>query len=209
MKKFFRKGPVIISATLLGFFFLLCILLFVLFYFWFDGLGVTLSRLVHSDTRLPVVVTVFGRSTETASTNTDTLSARINFYSPEGEIAGTVERSWAGWELKIDCIMIGTENGFLVFPFLAYTDETKRGHGVDLLRCYTQNNFPVIYKSSALTDEEYHALYLLFAMVQMERWMPRFLGTLHHEIISIRSFEAGKEYSLFAKKDGTICLTGN
>ncbi len=180
---------------------------FLLFVVWSANMGGGLSRLAVSDNRLPVSVTVFGRSTD--SLGNDTLSARIDFFTAEGDLAGTVERSWSGWELKLDCVMIGTGSGWLVFPFLAYTDVTPRGGGVDLLRQYNRNGFPVLYESANLTKEERSSIRTLFALVLTERWMPQFLGTLRHETVSIRSFESGTVYSLFATKEGRLQLRAN
>ena len=83
----------------------------------FGGTLSALSRVAVREGRLPVTVTVFGRSV-------DTVSARVSFYRPNGELAGMVERSWAGWELRVDSILVSTGSGWLVFPFRVYTDET-------------------------------------------------------------------------------------
>jgi len=180
---------------------------FLLFFGWSSGIGTVLSRLVVSDSRLPLAITVFGRSTDNAGN--DTLSARIDLFTADGDLAGTVERSWSGWELKIDCVMIGTGSGWLVFPFVAYTDGTTRGRGMDLLRLYERDGFPAIFESTLLRKDERASLRRLFSLVGTERWMPSFLGSLHHETVSIRSFEAGTEYSLFATKEGKLLLRAN
>jgi len=181
--------------------------IFLFFLLWSSGMGRGLSRLAVSDSRLPVSVTVFGRSTD--SLGSDTLSARIDLFTADGDLVGTVERSWSGWELKLDCVMIGTGSGWLVFPFLAYTDVAPRGGGVDLLRQYSRDGFPVLFESAHLTKEERSSIRRLFALVRTERWMPPVFGTLRHETVSIRSFEAGTAYSLFATKEGRLQLRAN
>jgi len=194
----------VIAAALVS---VLLVSFFLMFLGWSAGMGGGLSRLTASDSRLPVTVAVFGRSTD--SEGNDTLSARIRFLTADGDLAGSVERSWSGWELKLDCVMIGTGSGWLVFPFLAHTDETIRGHGVDLLRHYAREGFPAIYESSLLRNDERAALKRLFSLVRTERWMPPFLGSLRHETVSIRSFDPGAEYSLFVTKEGRLQLRGN
>lgn len=207
MKKQAIRGPLITSAVIFGILTVASFIFFISIFVWSDGIGTSLSRLFISGSRLPVTITVFGRSSDSAKS--ETISARIDFFTAQGDLAGTVERSWTGWELKIDCILIGAKNGWLVFPFLAYTDETKRGLGVDLFRYYNKNNFPVLYESSALRREERTALKRLFAIVRTEQWMPLVLGSLHHETVSVRSFEAGTQYSLFVTQEGTLVLQQN
>jgi len=203
-----RRGAIIryavIAAALVS---VLFVSVFLMFFGWSAGIGGGLSRLLASDSRLPVTVTVFGRSTDSAGN--DTLSARIQFYTADGDPAGTVERSWSGWELKLDCVMIGTGSGWLVFPFLAYTDETARGRGVNLMRHYTRGGFPAVFESSLLRNDERASLKRLFALVRTERWMPPFLGSLRHESVSIRSFDPGVEYFLFVTREGRLLLRGN
>lgn len=148
---------------------------------------------------VPVTVSVFGRSS-------DTISARISFYSGGGDLLGSFERSWSGWELKIDCVLVRTGERWLAFPFSLSTDETGRGAGVDLIRYYDISGFPAIYESRQLDKAERTALTRLFSVVKTERWMPRFLGTLRHETVLIRSFEAGTEYSLFVDEEGNLLV---
>ncbi len=202
-----RGKPIQATAILLGIIALISIICFLSFYLWASNLDSSLSRLFLSDSRVPVHITVFGRSSDTNEANT--ISARIDFFTSSGESLGNVERSWAGWELKIDCIVIGAKKGYLAFPFLAYTDETKRGSGVDLLRSYDRFGFPAIYESGKLTKDERNSLKRLFGLVGTEKWVPGILGSLRHETVSIRSFEAGKEYSLFISHDGALSLRGN
>lgn len=184
----------------------LCVVLFVI---WFTaiflvggGPGEKLHHLAISDSRVPVTLTIFGRSA-------DTISARLSFFTADGSQAGILERSWQGWELKIDCVVVRSGEGWLVFPFMLYTDETRAGKGIDLVRYYNRNSFPLLYDSSMLDAQSVKALRRVFSLVLSERWMPGFLGSLHHETVSIRSFEAGAEYSLFVSKDGSLRLRVN
>ncbi len=168
----------------------------------FGGPTTRLSRVAVREGRLPVTVTVFGRSV-------DTVSARVSFYLPNGELAGMVERSWAGWEIRVDSILVSTGSGWLVFPFRAYTDETAANRGVDLIRHYDRDGIPVLYDAPTLDGNERTALSRLFALVKTERWMPPFLGTLLRRTVTIRSFESGLEYHLYVSKDGALSLTAN
>ncbi len=171
-------------------------------FFVFGGPLSRLSRVAVREGRLPVTITVFGRSV-------DTVSARVSFYRTNGELAGMVERSWAGWELRVDSILVSTGSGWLVFPFRVYTDETAANRGVDLIRQYDRGGIPVLYDSPTLDARERSALSRVFALVKTERWMPSFLGKLLRRTVTIRSFESGLEYHLSVSKDGTLSLSAN
>ena len=215
MKKCGGNGPLVFSSILFGLLSLVFVVFFIMLFLWSDGISASLSRIALSENRLPATLTVFGRSSYSQRVGSlgegdmNTLSARIDFFTAEGAVAGTVERSWSGWELKLDCIIIGTGKGWIVFPFMAYTDETKRGGGVNLFRYYTKNGFPVLYESSALLPEERSNLKRLFSIIRTEQWMPGVLGSFHHETVSIRSFEAGIPYSLYVTKEGKLQLRSN
>ncbi len=169
------------------------------FFLWVSKLDTRLSRLALADARIPVTVTVFGRGT-------DTVSARVAFYAPGGELLGTVERSWAGWELGVDCVLVRVSGGWVVFPFSVHTDETGDRRGVALFRHYDRAGFPAIYESPQLAAAERSSLRGLFTLVKTEGWLPGFFGRLRHERVTIRSFEAGREYSLFVSKEGRLSL---
>lgn len=202
MKRRLRRKTVLVAAIAASFVVLLAVASFLSLVVWTSGLGSHFSRFALSDSHLPVTVTVFGRST-------DTLSARIAFYNADGGLVGTLERSWPGWELKIDCIMVGTGKGWLAFPFLAYTDASSIGSGVDLVRFYNRDGFPVIYESNLMTRDERHSMSRLFSLVRTELWMPSVFGSLHHMTLSMRTFEPGTEYYLFVAKDGTLHARSN
>lgn len=146
---------------------------------------------------LPVSVQVFGRSTET-------ISARISFYSAEGNTIGSLERSWQGWELAMDCLVVPSGSGRFVFPYMLQTDTTYPGKGVRLFPYYTRKSVPLLYAAdlsdaSVLTDFK-----LLFAIVKTEVWMPDFLGNLRKETARLRQFDAGTEYYLWLDTDGSL-----
>lgn len=170
--------------------------------------GSSLSRVLLSGSELPVSLTVFGRSSGGDSVSPSTISARLAFFSPDGDLSGSLERSWSGWELKIECVTVGSDRGWIVFPRLLSTDATA-GPGVDLFRYYDRSGFPAIYDSPRLTRKERSALRRLFWLVRVERWLPLFPGTLRHETVSVRSFDAGTEYLFFVARDGSIDLRGN
>lgn len=151
---------------------------------------------------LPVGLTIYGRGS-------DTLSMRLRFLNPSGSVLGSMERSWTGWELTLDAIVVGTGTGWLVFPFRVYTDAPRSGRGMDLTRYYDQNGFPALWDSEAMTEREQRALRSIFGIVRTERWIPRFLGSLHHERILVRNFEPGVEYSLAVMRDGSLELLKN
>jgi hypothetical protein len=171
-------------------------------FFFPESNSASLAPFSLSECRLPVTVTVYGRST-------DTISARIAFYTAEGDLSGTIERSWPGWELKIDCVMIANKSGWIVFPYQVSTDATAAGRGIDLIRYYNNSGLPVIYDSLRLTGDEQKALKRLFFIVRSEQWMPSFLGHLYHQTLIIRSFKTNAEYSLYIDAAGKLSIRGN
>ena len=202
MRVMLRSKPVFVVACVSLAILLFAAVRFVSFIIWSDRIGDDLARLALADTRLPVSLTVFGRSV-------DTVSAQLSFFTADGDRTGTIERSWAGWEIKIDCIMIKAGSGWLAFPFLMYTDASPRGSGVDLIRYYDRDGFPAIYDSTRLSSTERNAIRRVFALVRTELWMPAFLGSLSHRTIGIRSFEPGVGYSLFVGRDGKLQIKSN
>lgn len=198
-----RRGSTVIplAAALSGSLAVVLLAVFVTFVLT-GGPASSLSRLAVRSAALPITVTVFGRGA-------DTVSARIVFHDPSGEIVGIVERSWSGWELKIDSILVASRGGWLVFPFRAYTDETTANRGVDLIKRYERNGIPAYYNAPFITERERASLSRLFFLVKTERWVPRILGSLHRNTLSVRSFEPGVEYSLFVTADGRLILAAN
>lgn len=144
---------------------------------------------------VPLSVTVFGRSD-------DTISARVGFSDADGIPVSTLERSWAGWELTFDFIVVRSGEGWYAFPFSVATDATGPRRGVDLVKYYDDGGFPAIFDSVSLDAGRRKALGRMFSIIKTERWMPRFLGTLHHERLTIRSFDAGKPYFVVVGANG-------
>ena len=161
-----------------------------------------LERASVSDRDVPVCMIIFGRST-------DTISARFSFRTADGETVSTLERSWDGWELRLDCVLVKTGSGWLAFPYSMSTDRTDDGRGVNLLRYYDRAGFPAIYESARLSSSERIALKRVFSVVRMERWLPRFFGNVHHETAVIRSFDPNVEYLLHVAKDGSLSFSGD
>ena len=83
---------------------------------------------------------------------------------------------------------------------------TNQPGGVDLVRYYDDGGFPAIFGSATLADRERKTLSRVFSIIKTERWMPRFLGTLHHERLTIRSFEAGTPYVVRVNAKGKPVL---
>lgn len=189
-------GIILLVSVVLAFSFLLPIL------FYPESSSASLQRFSNSECRLPVTVTVYGRSS-------DTISARIAFYTAEGDLYGTLERSWPGWELRIDCVMISNNSGWIVFPYQVSTDATAQGRGIDLITYYNDSGLPVIYDSLRLTNDEQKALKQLFFIVRSEQWMPDFLGHLYHQTLTVRSFRDNEEYSLYIDKTGKLSIRSN
>jgi hypothetical protein len=144
---------------------------------------------------VPLAITVFGRSD-------DTISARVGFSNADGLPVSTLERSWAGWELTFDFIVVRSGDGWLAFPYGVATDATGPGGGVDLVKYYDDGGFPAIFESSSIDDAARKALRRMFSIIKTERWVPRFLGSLHHERLTVRSFEAGIPYAVRVSSGG-------
>ena len=198
----FRKRALLIG----GIFFLISVAIAFYFFlpmiFFPESSSASLQRFSNSENRLPVTVTVFGRSS-------DTISARIAFYTAEGDLFGTLERSWPGWELRLDCVLIANKSGWIVFPYQVSTDATAEGRGIDLIKYYNDSGLPVIYDSLRLNTDEQKALKRLFFIVRSEEWMPAFLGHLYHQTVTVRSFQDNVEYSLYIDKAGKLSIRGN
>jgi len=197
-----RKRVLALSTLVAALVAALAVGIFVSFAVRYNASGNVLARVAASGQRLPVTVTVFGRGV-------DTLSARVAFYDPDGDLVSTIERSWSGWELRLDCVLVSTGPGWLVFPWGVSTDATAPGRGISLIKYYDRAGLPALYDSSRLTTAERSALRELYAIVRTERWIPEFFGSLRHEPVTIRSFVAGVEYSLYVSESGKLSLVSN
>lgn len=182
-------------------FFVFSFVLLIFSFFWYRSFDSKAESISIASGRLPVSLTMLGRST-------DSISARLTLFNTEGDPIASLERSWVGWELVIDCIVIGTQVGWVVFPFSLYSDETSPRGGSDILRLYNQSGFPSLWEVHSLDTVQRKFLKQLFFIIKTERWMPSFLGSLYHEQVTIRSFETGLEYGLYISNEGTLFLKG-
>lgn len=157
------------------------------------------SQFAVSDSWLPVSLTVFGRGAET-------VSARLTFHTPTGDLIATVERSWPGQELFLDCVVLRSGSGWLVFPFLLYTDQSslERRKAQSLFNYYDKGGHPFIYHLVDYDRPPERSLAALFRLVRTEEWMPRFLGTLRRETVRVSDYESGREYVLFVHASGHL-----
>jgi len=198
----FRKRALLIGGLFFCIFVAIALSFFLPILLFPESNSASLRPFSNSECRLPVTMTVYGRSS-------DTISARIAFYTAEGDLYGTLERSWPGWELKIDCVLIANTSGWIVFPYQVSTDATAEGRGIDLIRYYNDSGLPVIYDSLRLKDDEQKALKRLFFIVQSEEWMPSFFGHLYHQTLTVRSFQDNVEYSLYIDAMGKLSIRSN
>jgi len=169
---------------------------------WLVGIsraGSGAANFAVSESWLPVTMTVFGRGA-------DTVSARVSFHSPTGELLGAVERSWPGQELYLDCVVLRAGSGWLVFPFLVYTDHgAVEGHrGQSLFRLYDRDGHPGLYDVTDLSGHQMRSLSALFRVARTEEWMPRFLGSLRRETVRVPEYEMGREFDLFVHASGQL-----
>ena len=198
----FRKRALLIGGFCSVVFVVIACSFFLPMLFFPETSAASLRRFSNSESRLPVIVTVYGRSS-------DTISASIAFYTAEGDLFGTLERSWPGWELKLDCVLIANSSGWIVFPYQVSTDATAEGRGINLVRYYNDSGLPVIYDSLRLRSDEQKALKRLFFIVRSEEWMPSFLGHLYHQTLTVRSFRENVEYSLYIDSAGKLSIRSN
>lgn len=190
-RRFTLRALIVFSAILL----IGITALMLLVYFWAPESELT--GLALADATIPVSVTVYGRGA-------DTISARIIFYSADGTVLNTLERSWSGWELTIDAVLAGTGSGWIVFPLTVLTDQTRSGQGVSVSRYYNRAGIPALYDTGRVTAHERNALKRLFALARTENWMPVILGSLYHKQATLRDFETGVEYFLYVNKFGSL-----
>lgn len=174
--------------------------------------------------RLPVSVTVFGRGA-------DTISARVGFSTPSGDPVGTIERSWNGWSLTMDCLALslpfrtlGFRDFFhllvnadvpadgrgasttLVFPVLLYADDSDGKSAFSLPPYYDRDGFPALYLLPGISEKEKRALSGAFRLAKWENAFPGCMKTFSRKKLKIRSFEPGVEYNLLLESDGGVSL---
>ncbi len=156
-----------------------------------------LSKVALSDETMPVSVTVYGRGS-------DTISARLALYSAEGTVLNTLERSWPGWEIGMETLLVQCGNGWIIFPLTVSTDETRGGQGVEVLRYYSRSDFPALYESPRITRIERTALRRLFFLARHGLWGSSREGRFRITKALLRQFETGREYFLFVDNSGNL-----
>ncbi len=208
----------------------LCVCVFCVIHVYFVYNTISSSRILQimrmesGGIRLPVSVTIFGRGS-------DTISARFRFSTPGGNPVGVIERSWSGWSLNLDCLVLtlptepfsffeflkwigkrGTQDNpvdsasMLVFPLLLYSDDSGSRSAINLLPYYDLDGYPLIYMLPEISEKERASLKDVFTMVKLERIFPGLLNGFSSRRLKIRSFEPGVEYSLFLDADGYISI---
>lgn len=156
-----------------------------------------LSHMAPANMILPVSVTVYGRGS-------DTISARLAFYSADWTMLNTLERSWPGWEISIDSFIIESGEGWFVFPLVIRTDETRQGQGVEISRHYDRSGFPAIYESARITDRERTALSRLFSIAKSGFPVAIAPGRFGRRTTTLRQFDSGVEYFLHVDDSGNL-----
>lgn len=144
---------------------------------------------------LPCMMTSYGRSG-------DTLSARFAFSTPAGKPLGIYERSWEGWELKMEYIRFPTKKGFLIFPYKIYSD-AGYGSGIRLFKYYKIKGEPGIY-TDLLSSSRQKALKDLFFLIRSFTLGMQLFGDIKIETIRIRTFEKDTDYQLFIDNLGLV-----
>jgi len=91
---------IIVSVSIL----VLAIFSIVTWYLYFVSSRQVLAHMSPENEILPISLTVYGRGS-------DTISARLAFYSADWTILNTLERSWPGWEISLDSFTIRSGAG--------------------------------------------------------------------------------------------------
>jgi len=170
----------------------------ILMYLYIYSPSSVLSNVALGNEVLPVSVTVYGRGS-------DTISARVAFYTADGTMLNTFERSWPGWEISIESYLARSGSGWIVFPLTVMTDETRPGQGVDVTRYYSIDDFPAIYERSSLSRKEHNALSRFFTLARGGFCTGVLKRRFRLSKATLRQFENSVEYFLYV--DGTGAVT--
>lgn len=196
--------PCFLTATGFAGFLLVCVLSFSRTSAVLSSSGALHSAFRGGSVLLPVSVTIFGRSS-------DTISGRVAFFLPDGKPAGAVERSWQGWYLTLECLVLtfrpGEKKCPLVFPSLFRPDGSGEKSAFRLFDSYDSEGFPLIYRLPGLSAEEDRALRTAFALAKAERIFPGLFSCFSRQQLKIRSFSPGTEYNLAVESGGTVFLS--
>ncbi len=146
---------------------------------------------------------------KTYGRNTESVSAIISFYTPQGELIRSYERSWQGWELELECIVLEMGSNILLFPHRIFSDKTKYGTGVWLFGYYSRNAFPAIYDYQSLSAKEHEAVKKLFQMAKFSPYLFKLFSGAKARTINLREFKPDQEYVLFINSKNKIYLKKN
>lgn len=156
-----------------------------------------LSRVALRDEILPLSITVYGRGS-------DTISARLALYAADWTVLNTVERSWPGWEISIEALLVQSGAGRIVFPLTVRTDETRAGQGISIARYYSRSGFPALYERIGISSRERSALSRLFFLARHGLWISTRTGRFRQGRAVLREFDTGTEYFLFVDSSGRL-----
>ncbi len=146
---------------------------------------------------------------KTLGYNSETFSAAVSFYLPNGALIGSYERAWQGWELKLECIVLNLKSGAIVFPYRIFSDKSKYGTGVKLFSYYTKGGYPAIYDYSFFQAEEKEAVNVLFRSAALSPSLFLFFSSAQKQSIRLRNFHPDTEYALTVSPSGKIFLKKN
>jgi hypothetical protein len=186
-------GSIVVSSLIVTLF----VVAAATWYLYFVASRNVLAPMAPGDEMLPVSVTVYGRGT-------DTISARLAFYSADWSILNTLERSWSGWEISLESCIVQTGTGWIVLPLVIRTDETREGQGVEITRYYDREGIPAIYESARITPRERSALRRLFSLARNRFPAGLAHGRLGYRTTTLREFESGVEYFLYVDAAGNV-----
>lgn len=190
-----RRNRIIILFVL--FFFLM---LFTAFFYYdttISQIKAAFSAYPSAPMSVPFTITPYGRSSTT-------VSARLSWFTPKGTLVRTYERSWQGWQLKVECILFSVKEGAFVFPYRIFTDKYSGGTGTNLFSQYSIDEFPVLYDLPTLTENERNELKKLFTFIRTAPHLICFLGDVRIVSVPLRNFEQGKSYRLILSSNGSL-----
>ncbi|MFA6505098.1 MAG: hypothetical protein WCT14_03310 [Treponemataceae bacterium] len=128
------------------------------------------------------------------------VSARCFFYDADGREIASFERSWNGWELDVESILVPSAGRIFVFPSRISTGQSAPRGGTDLFGYYDTKGFPAIFASTSLNPSTYSAFSGLFAFIKA-------FGGTKRDLKRLRDFEVGAVYEFTAYSDGRIVFT--
>ena len=155
-----------------------------------------------SKTNLSIYST--GTMIKTFGQNTETVSAVISFFTPNGNLINSYERAWHGWELNLECVVFTFESGSIVFPYRLFSNESKYGTGLKLFDYYNRKGYPAIYDYSFFSNEEKALIKTLYRYTIFSPYLLKAFSYVDIKTVSLRNFKPDTEYLLYAGSDGEI-----